>query len=78
MIVFLGRYRTNIPFIKTIYDREIKRHTVERIISECAVSTGVPVIAVTFYVGELYGFTPEIYTMIEKFKTFYNYKEVRE
>lgn len=41
-----------------------------------AVATGVPVIIVGVYLGELYGFTPELLNQIERLKTFYSIDEV--
>jgi len=78
MIVELHKYRANIPFIKIMLDRGLGQVPIISIISLAAVVTGVPVIVVTYYVGEMLGFTLEITTQIERLKVFYKYTKIVE
>ena len=68
-------YRIN---IKTIQHQLDDKTTKERYdsIGPIAVSTGVPIIIVATYVGELYGFTDKLIDFIERLKLFYNVTEV--
>lgn len=63
-------YRINIPSIKqaTIELDPDERYA---IISTIAVSTHVPIIAVCYFMGELYGFDDRLTSFIERLKIFY-------
>lgn len=77
MIIRLGHYRTNFSYIKTLYEQQ-KPDKLEAWISLLAVTTGVPVIVVTWYMGEIIGFTDEVNAIIEHLKKDYAYKEIKE
>lgn len=75
MVLDADKYRVN---VKPIKELTIDQTPEERIkfLSMLAVSTGVPIIIVACYVGELYGFSPELNAYIERLKNFYTIKEV--
>lgn len=77
MIVKLGKYRTNFEYIKTLYLLQ-KPKEVERWISFLSATIGVPVIVVTWYIGEISGFSDEINAIIEHLKKDYAYKAIEE
>lgn len=68
-------YRLNIPSIKLITE---DKTTEERLtlIGNLAIITGVPIIVVACYIGELYGFTAELEAKISRLMEFYTIKEV--
>lgn len=79
MKVEIGLYRNNFDFIKHYYEREIQIHKdVVKIISELSVATGVPVIVVAHYIGEIHGYTDEVNNTIKNLIEFYGYKEIKE
>lgn len=76
MTLDITRYRqVNLPLTKKWI--EVKgMEDLEQALSEIAISTGCPVIAVCHFIGELYGWTPELTTSLERKMTFYRYQKV--
>jgi len=68
-------YRVNIPSIRLMTEDKTPAERLEYI-GNLAVATGVPIIIVLTYIGELYGFSPEIDAKLETLKAFYTVKEV--
>lgn len=68
----LSKYRgSNFEYIQNWLKREPEAN-----ISEISLATGVPVIAVCHFVGEIKGFTPELLGVIERLMKFYGITEV--
>jgi translation elongation factor EF-1beta len=76
MILDADSYRVNVKAIELMLKE--KTTDKERIahIGSISVATGVPIIVVCCYVGELFGFSDELKSMIERLKLFYNVTEV--
>lgn len=70
-----NQYRINIPSIKHL-TKELSKEARLEFISNLAIITGVPIIIVCCYVGEIYGFTPDLLAKIEYLKKFYTVDEV--
>lgn len=75
MTLDADHYRVNIPSIKLILEDKTPVERAE-FIGNIAVITGVPIIIVACYVGEIYGFTSELDQMIQRLMSFYTIKEV--
>lgn len=75
MTLDANSYRVN---IKPIYDMTIEKTPKERLqfLSILAVATGVPIVIVACYLGELYGFDEPLIAQLERLKLFYTVKEV--
>ena len=77
MILDIGVYReSQKPGIKLFLDRRGLAE-LSRSISEMASAYHCPVIAVCHFVGELYGFTPELDELIAKLCAFYKVTEIK-
>lgn len=77
MIVNANDYRVNLKAIELMFeskktDQERREH-----IGSVAVATGVPIIVVSQYLGEIYGFTPELEAFMERLKFFYKITEFK-
>jgi hypothetical protein len=75
MILDANAYRVNIPSIRLLtedksYDERMSY------VGNISVITGVPIIVVLAYIGEIYGFTDEINKKMESLMNFYTVKEV--
>lgn len=76
MVLDADRYRVNVKDIEwMLVDKETDKERLE-FIGLISVATGVPIIVVCCYVGELWGFTDELKAMIERLKAFYHVTEV--
>lgn len=75
MILDANKYRLNIQSIKELTK---DKTTKERLafIGILAVTTGVPIIIVANYIGEIYGFTPELDKFIVSLMAFYTVTHV--
>lgn len=70
-------YRINVKLIKQLADAQPAEERLQsRYIGLLALTTGVPIIIVACYLGELYGFTEELNAFIERLKAFYKIKQV--
>jgi hypothetical protein len=68
-------YRINVPFVKSLtQDLTIEKRLTY--VSNVAVATGVPIIVICCYVGELYGFSNELIDLISSLMKFYVVDEV--
>ena len=64
--------KKQIPFFLNKYQgREISY-----VANLICLATGVPVVVIYYYIGEIIGFTPEINKGIELLKEFYGYKKI--
>ena len=68
-------YRTNVKSIEELLRDKTPQERYD-FIGNLAIITNVPIIVVSCYVGELYGFTPELNAFIERMKSFYSVGEV--
>lgn len=75
MTLDANKYRINVPSIKLMLADKSPQERYE-FIGNLAIATGVPIIIVCYYVGELYGFDIQLYAFIERLKKFYNVTEV--
>lgn len=70
MIMDCNQYRINVEPIRKLLGPKSEQERFE-FIATLAVVTGVPIIVVCCYVGELYGFSAQLYTKIARLKQFY-------
>jgi hypothetical protein len=77
MIVNANDYRVNMKSIELMF--KAKKDDIERreFIGSVAVATGVPIIVVAQYLGEIYGFTPQLDSFMDRLKHFYKITELR-
>ncbi len=75
MILDANKYRINIKPISHQLDDKTQQERYDSI-GPISVSTGVPIIIVATYVGELYGFTDQLRAFIERLKAFHAVDEV--
>jgi hypothetical protein len=75
MTLDIDKYRVNVPAIRLATEGKSDEEKM-RLIGELAVSTLVPIIAVACFVGELYGFDPELRAFIKRLMAFYKITEV--
>lgn len=75
MTLDCDQYRINVVSIKALMDPKSDKERTE-FISSLAIITGVPIIIVCHYVGELYGFTDALEARIGRLKHFYKVTEV--
>lgn len=68
-------YRVNIPSIKLLTEDKTPAERL-KYIGNIALITGVPIIITACYVGEIYGFSPELDAQIKKLMEFYIIEEV--
>lgn len=69
------KYRLNINDIISFTKDKTHKEIMESV-GLLAVATSVPIIIVLTYIGELYGFTPDVLAYIERLKEFYKIDEV--
>lgn len=77
MTIDLDKYRNQIPFIKYLMDKAKPEERLTRTLSEIAPAIHCPIIAVAYYVAEIYGMSPETQLVIDKLKTYYRVTEVK-
>lgn len=75
MILDAGKYRRCIEAISQLTKDKTAKEQLE-MIGKLSVITGVPIIVVAYYMGELYGFSADLDSMIDRLKKFYTIKEV--
>ena len=75
MTLDCDNYRINVPVIAELTHDKTEAQRIE-MLGKLAVITGVPIIVVTCYVGELYGFTPKLQASLDRFKSFYTVEHV--
>lgn len=68
-------YRLNTKSIELLTIEKTPQERME-FIGNLAIITGVPIIVVACYMGELYGFTDELNNKIKRLMDFYTIKEV--
>lgn len=69
-------YRNQIPIIKYLTKDKNQKERIE-MIGVLANATFVHVIIISCYLGEIYGFTPELYATIDRLKKFYKIKDIK-
>lgn len=70
-----NKYRINVKAIKLMLDKKKPEERFSHI-GKVALASGVPIIIVCYYVGELYGFTDELNQKIDRLKKFYTVDNV--
>lgn len=70
-----GLYRTNVKSIEELLRDKTPQERYD-FIGNLALITNVPIIIVACYVGELYGFNPQLNAFIERMKEFYSVGDV--
>lgn len=76
MILDVSRYRICVPNIEAMM-RDKSEDERYQLLSIAAVSEACPIIAVCWYVGELYGFWPKLQDLITRLKEFYRIEEIK-
>ena len=69
-------YSVHKPYIKMWIDNKGAEFDYLHELAYIAIGTGVPVIVVSYIIGELYGFTDEIKSKIESDMVFYRVTEL--
>lgn len=77
MIMNIGRYRVNKPYLETLLIN-FKFADIQRTVTECAVVTNVPLVALYSYAIEICGPTDELVKARDSIVKFYGYKSVEE
>jgi len=77
MIVNADDYRVNIQSISKMFEAKPSYKEKVEHIGPIAVATMVPILVVCQYMGEIYGFTPELEDKMDKLKYFYKVTELR-
>ena len=76
MTLDANKYRAvNAPLIATYLNPKTPEERLE-FIGRMALITGVPIVLVAVYVGELYGFTDKLYDKLEVLKKFYQIEKI--
>ncbi len=75
MIIDLDKTRKQKDWIKSMLDTKHQDDRYEQI-GILAICAPCPVIAVCYYIGELYGFTPELDQKIQRLVDFYHIEKV--
>jgi fatty-acid desaturase len=75
MILDANQYRVNIPAIASLLKDKTQEERVEWV-AKLAIITGVPICITAVYVGELFGFTPELTAKLQVLKAFYHVTEI--
>lgn len=68
-------YQHVIPLMHTI-KRNRSHLKIQELTSTMSVASGVPIIAICYFYGQLYGYTPELQDQINNLIKFYNYGKV--
>lgn len=76
MILNLNDYRIQVKEIKTFLDAKTEGWKYKEVVGVLALYCTTHIVAVSHYIGELYGFTDEIRSKIKKDSEFYNITEV--
>lgn len=77
MKIDLDLYRSNVGFIRH-YFSENQTESKELYIGLLATATSVPCIVIAYYIGEMYGFTPELSESIAVITKFYGYEPLEK
>lgn len=75
MTLDIDKYRINIPFIETYINNQ-PNMDFEAELTILAASKDIPIIAVCYYMGELYGFNTRLLNKINRLKIFYNVSNI--
>jgi len=75
-MIDLDYYRINLPWIKSFLDAK-PGWKYQEVVGWIAMGRDIPIIAVSYFIGELYGFTDEINAKIESDKRFYSVARVK-
>ncbi len=76
MTLELDAYRIQVPYIKRWLDNR-PNYVFKDEVGAIALATNTPIIVVSHFIGELYGFTDEILNKIESDKKFYRITKVK-
>lgn len=75
MTLDADKYRLNVDAIKSLTKDKDDAERIE-FLGVLAIATGVPIIIVAVYLGELYGFSDALNATIGRLKAFYNIIDV--
>lgn len=76
MILDADKYRLSKDFVISLYKNKVGKEELQKLVSQIAVATGVPIVIVASYIGEEYGFSDALTSQIDRVKSFYNVKEI--
>jgi hypothetical protein len=78
MIVDIDKYRVNCDWLKSFFERQKLKPTydADKQIILVSVTSQIPIIAVTYFYGEYYGFDDFIINKIKVLTDFYGYTEI--
>ena len=81
MRINIDKYRENFDWVVGIIKREYEKRGIENVkiieeISQISATSGVPLLAIAHFVGEEFGYTPEICNSIQKIIDFYGYTNI--
>jgi len=75
MILDCDKYKLSLPFIRDL-TKDLTQLERLQTIGIIAIASGVPIIVVATFIGELWGYTIELEGFIERLKTFYMVEEI--
>ena len=75
VVIDIDKYRVSKEATKRFLDTKPAEERIEHI-GAASVSSGCPIIAVSYYYGEIYGFTPELLRKISDLCSFYKVSQV--
>lgn len=76
MTLDANKYRVNVKVVESMmYEKTTPKDRME-LIGAISVATGVPIIVVACYVGEIFGFDDKLKDFIERLKAFYHITEI--
>lgn len=77
MTIDLDRYRRTIkPIVKLFVERQVSKKSKSEIAGAISLATECPIIAVCYYMAELYGMDLELNTLLNALIAFYHVDEV--
>ena len=78
MKINIDKYRANIPWIIKIFEKEKNKNTFDRakICTDISVSSHIPLIAILYFYGEMYGFDQNLTDQINLIEKFYGYTQI--
>lgn len=76
MVLNLNDYRIQVKEIKTFLDAKTEGWNYKEVVGVLAIYCNTHIVAVSHYIGEIYGFTDEIKAKIKSDSDFYQITEV--
>lgn len=75
LTIDLAKYRANVRYITSLTCDKTPEERLSAI-GLISLSLNVPIIVVACYIGELYGFSPQLNAFIQRLRDFYHIDEV--